>query len=98
MGFKWIVHPQDNTGMCVRKTDMSDSYLQSLNTIKHLQKEKVLRHLGVYMMSVSSECGITMVIRQKPPFLHKITRGESVDLLWLMYVTQDAELNLLWGT
>jgi len=68
MGFKWIVHPQDNTEMCVRKRDMSDSYLSSLHTVKHLQKEKVLRHLGVYTVPVLPECGITMVIQAKSTF------------------------------
>ena len=68
MGFKWIVHPQDNTGMCVRKRDMSDSYLKSSHTVKYLQKEKVLRRLGVYMVPVSSECGKTTVIQAKSTF------------------------------
>lgn len=54
---------------------MSDSYLKSSNTVKHLQKEKVLRCLGVYVVPVSPECGITMVIRQKASFQYKDCLG-----------------------
>lgn len=65
MGFKWPVHPQDNTGMCVRKRDMSDSHLSSSHAVKHLQEEKVLRCLSVYAGPVSFECAITTVIQVK---------------------------------
>lgn len=44
---------------------MNDSYLKSSHTVKHLQKEKVLRCLGMYKVPVSCECGITMVIQEK---------------------------------
>lgn len=49
---------------------MSDSYLKSSHTVKHLQKEKVLKCcLGAYMLSASSECGKPMVIQAKSSFL-----------------------------
>lgn len=89
MDFRGIAHPQDNTGTCVGG-EIWAIVISSLHTVKHLQKEKVLRRSGrvwcLFHLSVEK----TWWCRQKDlsgdcqgfPGFEKA--GGTLDFLWLV--------------